>query len=111
MRWQGSGLQFQKWQLVVPLDHLIKKVKDNIFTLDSKDWLEIPKVQYFEHYVDLNDSEMNEYIKLNSMLNCELGGEIVSFSENQKFAKLQTLCNGFVYDDGGEAIRSGIPRN
>ena len=47
----GSGLQFQKWQLVVPLDHLIKKVKDNIFTLDSKDWLEIPEVQYFEHYV------------------------------------------------------------
>ena len=24
----------------------------------------------------------------------------------KKFAKLQTLCNGFVYDDGGEAIRS-----
>ena len=37
-----SGLQFSKWQLNKPLDELIKPIKDNIFTLTAKDWLEIP---------------------------------------------------------------------
>ena len=40
------------------------------------------------------------------MLNCTLDDEIVSFNENQKFAKLQTLCNGFVYVDDGVPVRS-----
>ena len=88
------------------MDELLRKVKGNIFTLDSKDWLDIPKVQYVEHYVDLNEKEMTEYLRLNTMLNCELDGEVVAFSENQKFAKLQTLCGGFVYADNGEPIRS-----
>lgn len=103
---QGSGLQFQKWKLITPLDELLRKVKGNIFTLDSKDWLDIPKVQYVEHYINLNEKEMTEYLRLNTMLNCELDGEVVAFSENQKFAKLQTLCGGFVYADNGEPIRS-----
>lgn len=93
----GSGLQFHKWKLVTPLDQLLKNVKQNIFTLDSRDWLEIPEVQYFEHYVELSEPEMDEYLRLNTMLNCTLDGEIVSFNENQKFAKLQTLADGFVY--------------
>lgn len=102
----GSGLQFHKWKLVTPLEQLIKNVRQNIFTLDSRDWLEIPEVQYFEHYVELSEHEMNEYLKLNTMLNCTLDYEIVSFNENQKFAKLQTLCNGFVYVDDGQPVRS-----
>ena len=93
----GSGLQFHKWKLVTPLEQLLKNVKGNIFTLDSRDWLEIPEVQYFEHYVELSEPEMDEYLKLNTMLNCTLDDEIVSFNENQKFAKLQTLADGFVY--------------
>ena len=55
----GSGLQFHKWKLVTPLEQLIKNVRQNIFTLDSRDWLEIPEVQYFEHYVELSEHEMN----------------------------------------------------
>ena len=93
----GSGLQFHKWKLVTPLEQLIARAKPNIFTLDSKDWLDIPAVEYIEHEVELSGAEMAEYIKLNTMLNCTLDDEIVSFSENQKFAKLQTLCDGFVY--------------
>lgn len=102
----GSGLQFQKWKLVTPLEHLLKNVRQNIFTLDSKDWLEIPEVEFIEHHVELSEAEMNEYLKLNTMLNCTLDDEIVSFNENQKFAKLQTLCNGFVYVDDGIPVRS-----
>src|SRR5574344_1345716 len=103
----GSGLQFQKWKLVTPLEHLLKNVRQNIFTLDSKDWLEIPEVEFIEHHVELSEAEMNEYLNLNTMLNCTLDDEIVSFNENQKFAKLQTLCNGFVYvDNDGTVARS-----
>ena len=42
------------------------------------------------------------------MLSVQLGDEVVAFSENQKFAKLQTLCNGFVYVDD---VRSGYGRS
>ena len=102
----GSGLQFHKWKLITPMNELLSKVRQNIFTLDSADWLEIPQVEYIEHYVDLTESEMNEYLRLNTMLNVRLDDEVVSFSENQKFAKLQTLCDGFVYTDTGESVRS-----
>ena len=102
----GSGLQFQKWKLRTPLPELLKNVKKNIFTLDSADWLEIPQVEYIQHEVELSAPEINEYLRLNSMLNVHLDGEVVSFNEAQKFAKLQTLCNGFVYTDSGEAVRS-----
>jgi len=102
---QGSGLAFQKWQLTTPMEQLIARVKDKIFTLDSKDWLDIPEVSFVEHYVELTAPEMTEYLKMNTMLNCELSGEIVSFNENQKFAKLQTIVDGFVYIDD-EVVRS-----
>jgi len=101
----GSGLQFQNWQLITPMDKLLEKVRGNIFTLSSSDWLDIPDVEYVEHYIDLTDNEMNEYLRLNTMLNVQLDGETIAFDENQKFAKLQTLCNGFVYGDDGEPYR------
>ena len=105
----GSGLQFQKWKLITPLEQLIAKVRPSIFTLDSKDYLEIPEVSYIEHMVQLTTKEMNEYLRLNTMLSVKLNDEIVAFTEAQKFAKLQTLCNGFVYVDEGKynrAVRS-----
>ena len=45
----------------------------------------------------------------NAMLSVKLNDEVVAFTEAQKFAKLQTLCNGFVYVDEGKynrAVRS-----
>ena len=105
----GSGLQFQKWKLITPLEQLIAKVRPSIFTLDSKDYLEIPEVSYIEHMVQLTTKEMNEYLRLNTMLAVKLNDEVVAFTEAQKFAKLQTLCNGFVYVDEGKynrAVRS-----
>ena len=96
---QGSGLQFQNWKLITPMEELISKVKDNIFTLSSADWLKIPQVTIIEHLIELSPKEMAGYTQLNAQLFTELGGEVVSFTENQKFAKLQTLCNGFVYID------------
>lgn len=95
----GAGLKFQKWQNVTPLKDIIAPYKKHIFTLDSSDWLEVPEVSYIPHVVELSDPEMNEYLRLNTMLSVQLNDEVIAFTENQKFAKLQTLCNGFVYVD------------
>lgn len=101
----GAGLKFQKWQNVTPLKDLIAPYKKNIFTLDSSDWLEVPEVSYIPHVVELSDPEMNEYLRLNTMLSVNLNDEVIAFTENQKFAKLQTLCNGFVYVDD---VKTGL---
>ena len=63
--------------------------------------------EYITHTVTLSDVEMTEYMRLNTMLSVQLGDEVVAFSENQKFAKLQTLCNGFVYVDDVRAVVGG----
>ena len=101
----GAGLKFQKWQNVTPLKDIIAPYKKNIFTLDSSDWLEVPEVSYIPHVVELSGPEMNEYLRLNTMLSVQLNDEVIAFSENQKFAKLQTLCNGFVYVDD---VKTGL---
>ena len=48
---------------------------------------------------------MLNYIKLNSILQVELQDDVIPVSESSKFMKLQTLCNGFIYDDS-QPIRS-----
>lgn len=101
----GAGLKFQKWQNVTPLKDLIEPYRNNIFTLDSSDWLEVPEVSYIPHVVELSEEEQNEYLRLNTMLSVQLNDEVIAFTENQKFAKLQTLCNGFVYVDD---VKTGL---
>jgi SNF2 family DNA or RNA helicase len=103
----GSGLQWNKWVLNCHLDVLLQPIKKYIFTLSSEDWLDIPEVECIVNEVELSNKEMNEYLSLQSMLHLELDGEHYSVSEGAKFAKLQTLCNGFIYQtETGEAIRS-----
>ena len=77
----GSGLQWQKWVLNVPLEELLKPVKKYIFTLDSKDWLEVPPVEFFKHKITLSEKEMLNYIKLNSVLQVELQDDVIPVSE------------------------------
>ena len=96
---QGSGLQFQKWVMRGTLEDVLQPIKDNIFTLTAADWLEIPPVTETTHAITLSDKQLQAYNELQSFLSCEVGDEILSFDEGQKFAKLQTLCDGFVYLD------------
>lgn len=93
----GSGLQFQKWQLRVPMETVLEPIKEQLFTLTAQDFLTIPAVTEHVHSVTINEEQFHEYQKLQSLLCCEVGGEMLSFDEGQKFSKLQTLCNGFVY--------------
>lgn len=101
----GSGLQFQKWVLNVTLDEILRDIRHGIFTLDSDDWLEIPEVEHVHHPVKLSESEMDRYNDLQSFLHFEIGGEQVAFDAAQKFAKLQTLCNGFIYEGNDDERR------
>lgn len=96
----GSGLQFHKWQLCVTIDELLAPIKNNIFTLSSADYLEIPKVSEYTHEIELHHDEIKQYNDLNSFLQFECDGENIVFSDKEKFFKLQTLCDGFVYDEG-----------
>lgn len=102
----GSGLQFHKWKLSVPLEAVLKPIRDNIFTLTAQDYLQIPEVSHITHKVEVGEEVRKAIEELDAFLSMELNGETMTFDENQKFAKLQTLCDGFVYDDSGEAKRS-----
>ena len=99
----GSGLAFQKWRLTVPLDALLRPISDDIFTLTAADYLEIPPVTHTTHKIAMNAETRAAIEELDAFLSAELNGETLTFDEGQKFAKLQTLCNGFVYveDESG----------
>lgn len=103
---KNAPVTFEKWELNVDLDILLKPIKDNIFTLSAEDWLEIPEKT--EHIVPvILEKEIYKNInELNSFLSTEINGEVVDIKEKAKFSKLQTMCNGFVYDEDGNAIRT-----
>jgi SNF2 family DNA or RNA helicase len=103
----GAGLQFQKWVLNkgVTIEHLLRDVQDCIFTLTAADYLEIPDVQHQWHRIELAPETRKAYDDLNAFLGFNLGDGVLTFEEGAKFAKLQTLCNGFVYDEKGTPVR------
>lgn len=103
----GAGLQFQKWVLNkdVTIERLLRPVQDCIFTLTAADYLEIPDVQHQWHSVELSQETRKAYDDLNAFLGFNLGDGTLTFDEGAKFAKLQTLCNGFVYDENGIPVR------
>lgn len=95
----GSGLQFQKWRLRGTLEDLLRPIAGDIFTLTADDYLTIPPVTETTHAVEM-DAEIRKAIdELDAFLALELDGNTLTFDENQKFAKLQTLCDGFVYKE------------
>jgi len=117
---EGSGQAFHKWKLYKrgedddALGRLLTPIKDSVFTLTADDYLQIPPVTETVHHVYVGDDIRRNIAELDSFLGTEIGGEVVAFSDKAKFAKLQTLCNGFVYVDNGDgeavAVRSEVSR-
>lgn len=103
---KNAPVNFEKWILGCDLAELLKPIQDNIFTLSAADWLEIPEVTEHVCPITLSDETYRNIGELNAFLATTLNGEMVAIKEKSKFAKLQTMCNGFVYDDNGEAVRS-----
>lgn len=104
---RGSGLAFSKWQLAVPIEDVLKPIADKVFTLTAADYLQIPPVTHTRHDVELDAETMRAYQELDAFLGFDMQGDRLTVEEGAKYAKLQTLCNGFVYDCEGKAIRSG----
>ena len=103
---QGSGLAFHKWKLAVPLEQVLQPIADSIFTLTASDYLAIPPVSHIRHDITLDADTMAAYRDLDAFLGFNLNGDTLTVEEGAKFAKLQTLCNGFIYDANGNAVRS-----
>lgn len=103
----GAGLQFQKWVLNkdITIERLLRDMQGCIFTLTAADYLEIPDVQHQWHRIELAQETRKAYDDLNAFLGFNLGDGTLTFDEGAKFAKLQTLCNGFVYDENGAPVR------
>lgn len=93
----GSGMAWHKWRLTVPLADVLKGWQSNIFTLDSKDYLDIPPVSVVAHPVELYKDERERYDNIEAFLDCDIEGVGVSVKEDAKFMKLQTICDGFIY--------------
>lgn len=93
----GSGMAWHKWRLTVPLDDVLHRWNSDIFTLDSKDYLDIPPVSVVAHTVTLSPLERERYDNLEAFLDCNIDGVGVSVKEDAKFMKLQTMCDGFIY--------------
>ena len=109
----GSGQKWHKWKLIVPMDEVLRPIRDCIFTLDSRDWLDIPEVTVVPHPVRLSTDERDRYENMAAFLSCNIDGVGVSVDEGAKFAKLQTMCDGFVYvgeNVGGEWAAGDVLR-
>ena len=103
---QGSGYQFSIWHPTRPLAEILRPVKPWIFTLTAADYLTLPPVTEVEHNVTLTEDERSAYDGIDAFLAGTIGDEVVSVSDKAKFAKLQTACNGFVYQGDGEERRA-----
>lgn len=95
----GAGLPFQKWVLRQPLTEVLKDFQSDTFTLTAEDYLHLPDLTETIHPVTLSKDERTAYDDLQDVLCCEINGEVLPVSERAKFAKLQTICDGFLYVD------------
>lgn len=106
---EGSGQPFKKFRLRpgVTAEQVLEPWRNDIITLTTEDWLELPEMMETVMPVELADVERDAYMDLNAVLHFEMpDGLDFTASDKGKFAKLQTLCGGFVYDtETGEALR------
>lgn len=84
----------------------------DIITLTTEDYLQLPPMQTHTAEVELTKAERKAYDDLVATLHFELPGGLDDFtvSEKARFAKVQTLCSGFVYDRDGDYSDNGVVR-
>lgn len=108
---QGSSLPFPKYvpRYGVTPEQMIADWTKDIITLTTDDYLQLPRMMETRIPVELSKEERTAYDDLIATLHFELPDSLEDFTVDEKarFAKVQTLCSGFVYDtdNGGESIR------
>lgn len=106
----GSGQPFKRFVLrrgVQPREVVAPWLND-IITLTTDDYLQLPPMVEVTLPVELSKEERKAYDDLNAVLHFELPDRLEDFTveARSKFAKLQTLASGFVYEtETGEAVR------
>ena len=106
----GAPVRWEKWQTTETIEDLLQPIANNIFTLTAADWSRIPETIYDVEKVHLSEAEYKELAELDAFLSTSIGDEVddtISINEGAKFAKLQTYCNGFIYDDTKAPIYRG----
>lgn len=106
---KGRGVPYPRY---VPRDGatpeaIIAEYSKDIVTLTADEYLYLPAVIVHDVRVELTDGERKAYDDMVATLHFELpedfGGDF-AVDEKARFAKVQTLCSGFVYDpDNGNA--------
>lgn len=85
---------------------------DDIITLTTEDYLQLPQIQYNTIEVKLTESERKAYDDMVATLHFEIPNVLDDFTVDEKarFAKIQTLCSGFVYDNEKDYSDTGVVR-
>lgn len=108
---QGRAVRWSKWipRHGVTEEQMLGTWAKDIITLTTEDYLQVPPMQERVLPVELTPTERTAYDDLVATLHFELPDSLEDFSvtEKARFAKIQTLCSGFVYDpdNNNEAIR------
>jgi SNF2 family DNA or RNA helicase len=84
----------------------------DIITMTTEDYLQLTPMQTHTVEVELSKAERKAYDDLVATLHFELPDGLYDFtvSEKARFAKVQTLCSGFVYDRDGDYSEDGVVR-
>lgn len=111
---QGRAVAFPSWQPRhgTTAETALAPYLQDIITLTTEDYLQLPPMQTQTVEVELTKAERKAYDDLIATLHFELPDGLDDFtvSEKARFAKLQTLCSGFVYDRDGEYSADGVVR-
>lgn len=111
---QGRAVAFPSWKPRhgTTAETALAPWRGDIITLTAEDYLQLPPMQTQTVEVELTKAERKAYDDLIATLHFELPDGLDDFtvSEKARFAKVQTLCSGFVYDRDGEWSADGVVR-
>ena len=111
---QGRAVAFPSWKPRhgTTAETALAPWLGDIITLTTEDYLQLPPMQTNTVEVELSKAERKAYDDLIATLHFELPGGLDDFtvSEKARFAKIQTLCSGFVYDRDGDYSEDGVVR-
>ena len=111
---QGRAVAFPNWKprYGTTAETALAPYLQDIITLTTEDYLQLPKMQTRTIEVELSKEERKAYDDLIATLHFSLPDGLDDFtvSEKARFAKVQTLCSGFVYDRDGDYSDDGVVR-
>ena len=111
---QGRAVAFPSWKPRhgTTAETALAPWLGDIITMTTEDYLQLPPMQMNTVEVDLTKAERKAYDDLVATLHFELPDGLDDFtvSEKARFAKVQTLCSGFVYDRDGDWSEDGVVR-